>query len=97
MRSDLFEDGTAREESGSLGFEAGREDDALKTSGWFLSAMSRLYAICLFLSPLKRLKMIARMSGKYMLRVSVEGSSPRARSKMTRRSLGTESRSLRVS
>lgn len=40
--------------------------------------------------------MMARMSGRYMLRVSVEGSSPRARSSMTRRSLGTESRSLYV-
>lgn len=40
---------------------------------------------------------MARMSGRYMLRVSVDGSSPKARSRITRRSLGTESRSLPVS
>lgn len=97
VRSDLIDDGAPRAESGSLGLGVARwEEDALKASGWFRSASRRLYAICLFLSPLSRLKMIARMSGKYMFSVSVEGSSPSARSSMTRRSFGTESRSLSV-
>lgn len=65
-------------------------------SGVCRSVSKRLYAICLFLSPDNRLKMMARMSGKYRFNVSWEGSSARARSRISRRSRGTESRSLRV-
>lgn len=73
---------------GLLGVGAGIGSDCC------LSASNRLYEICLFLRPLSRLKMMARMSGRYRLSVSCEGSSARARSRISRRSRGTESRSL---